>query len=316
MRNSTITAQSKEQACQERAWIMVESHTNISEAMSHCQAAGFDQLALCAIHLTYAQGERTRQFKRPQASWAERGTLLLVEHLRPLVRKTDRVFVYRQSIYFMLLACDLQGVEIVEDRLWEALIARMHNPGAQEYLAPRSVVSGIGAFPVPHADMTEVLQATNILSRHFGEELQTGAHSALVVEKSAPTQLWRTSLTPQMLDQDPSSTDLLAREPTTEKTLAWQNTLDLPLRARSMGVPYLSPLPSKLPTKVQQAVDAHLAQELRCCPVGLSRDTLTVAMLDPQDTVVLERLHQETGLHIFPVLTHPEALEDGLKQLV
>jgi hypothetical protein len=284
--------------------------------MLHCQAAGFDQLALCAIHLTYARGERTRQFKRPQASWAERGTSFLVEHLRPLVRKTDRVFVHGQSIYFMLLACNLHGAEVVEDRLWEALIARMQNPGAQEYLVPKGMASGIGAFPVPHADVTEVLQATNAISRHFGEAAQVTTQSAMVAEKATPTQLWETPPTHQMLDLDTSLTDLLVREPITEKTFAWQNTLDLPLRARSMGIPYLSPLPSKLPSKVQHAVDAHLAQELRCCPVGLARDTLTVAMLDPQDAIVLERLHQETGLHIFPVLTHPEALEDGLKQLL
>jgi hypothetical protein len=43
---------------------------------------------------------------------------------------------------------------------------------------------------------------------------------------------------------------------------------------------------------------------------------LTVAMLNPVDHSALDRLKQETGLHIFPVLTHPQALQVALEQLV
>jgi hypothetical protein len=39
-------------------------------------------------------------------------------------------------------------------------------------------------------------------------------------------------------------------------------------------------------------------------------------MLNPQDKSTLERLHKETGLHIFPVLTHPRALQTALAQLI
>jgi hypothetical protein len=43
---------------------------------------------------------------------------------------------------------------------------------------------------------------------------------------------------------------------------------------------------------------------------------LTVAMLNPEDHTVLDRLKQETGLLIYPVLTHPHALQVALEQLV
>jgi len=75
-------------------------------------------------------------------------------------------------------------------------------------------------------------------------------------------------------------------------------------------------LPKKRPEQVQQLVNASLAQELRCYPVGRERNMLTVAMLNPQDRVVLDRLQQETGLVIFPVLTHPEELQTALAQLI
>jgi len=36
----------------------------------------------------------------------------------------------------------------------------------------------------------------------------------------------------------------------------------------------------------------------------------------PKDRLALERLHQETGMDIFPILVHPQELQTALKQLV
>ena len=91
---------------------------------------------------------------------------------------------------------------------------------------------------------------------------------------------------------------------------------ELPTLARKLGIPYLSLLPRKPPQRVQQLVNPRLAQELRCYPIGRERNTLTVAMVDPQDRSALDRLQQETGLCIFPVLTNPSELQTALEQLV
>jgi hypothetical protein len=91
---------------------------------------------------------------------------------------------------------------------------------------------------------------------------------------------------------------------------------ELPALARKLGIPYLSLLPRKLPERVQQLVDPKLAQELGCYPLGRERNILTVAMLNPKDRLALERLHQETGMDIFPILVHPQELQTALKQLV
>src|SRR5258706_7765637 len=95
-----------------------------------------------------------------------------------------------------------------------------------------------------------------------------------------------------------------------------ENDAELPALARKLGIPYLSLLPRKLPQSLQNIVNPKLAQELHCYPIGRERNILTVAMLNPQDRSVLDRLHQETGLHIFPVLIHPHALQTALEQLV
>jgi hypothetical protein len=91
---------------------------------------------------------------------------------------------------------------------------------------------------------------------------------------------------------------------------------ELPSLARKLGIPYLSLLPRKPPQGVQQLVNPKLAQELRCYPLGRERNMLTVAMSNPQDESVLARLQHETGLHIFPVLTHPQELQTALEQLL
>jgi hypothetical protein len=88
----------------------------------------------------------------------------------------------------------------------------------------------------------------------------------------------------------------------------------LPELARQLGVPYVSFLPRKLPVRLQRLVDPTLAQELRCFPIGRDRDILTVAMSNPGDHGVLDRLRRETGLNIFPVLAHPLELQTALKQ--
>ena len=113
-------------------------------------------------------------------------------------------------------------------------------------------------------------------------------------------------------------------EKSTRKTAARSGQLiqpssqndELPALARKLGIPYLSLLPKKPPQRIQQLVNPKLAQELRCYPIGRERNILTVAMLDPQDASALQRLQQETGLRIFPVLTHPQALQSALEQLL
>ena len=90
---------------------------------------------------------------------------------------------------------------------------------------------------------------------------------------------------------------------------------ELSALARKLGIPYLTLLPGKLPKDLQRLVNPQLARELRCYPLGRERNMLTVAMLNPEDSSALDRLQRETGLHIFPVLTHPHVLQKALEQL-
>jgi Type II secretion system (T2SS), protein E, N-terminal domain len=90
---------------------------------------------------------------------------------------------------------------------------------------------------------------------------------------------------------------------------------DVSTLARQFGVPYLPFLPRTFPNKVKRLVKPELAQELHCFPLGCAQNTLTVAMSNPQDTHTLDRLQQETGMRIFPVLIHPDELQNALEHI-
>jgi hypothetical protein len=79
-------------------------------------------------------------------------------------------------------------------------------------------------------------------------------------------------------------------------------------RARALGVPYIAP-PHRIPNSVRNLLPAEVMRQLQCLPIGRDRNALTVALADPTNRGILQRLQQITGLTIFPVMTDPDVLE-------
>lgn len=244
------------------------------------------QVALVTITLDF---EPDRKISNGRLEVADPGATVtyLLNSLRPLVRKTDAVYLLNHTYYFLLLAANLQGGQIVQSRLWDALLWRIHsiqNAPDGEILCPCSISSGYSAYPVAYPDIKEFIEAASDAS------LRSNFISERTTRKSVVRQ-GRTHQQEEGRDEE------------------------LPALARKLGIPYLTLLPRKLPERIQQLVDPKLAQELGCYPLGRERNILTVAMLNPKDRLALERLHQETGMDIFPILTHPQELQTALKQL-
>lgn len=65
-------------------------------------------------------------------------------------------------------------------------------------------------------------------------------------------------------------------------------------------VPYIK-LPRTLPTHLKTLLPYTLACEIRCVPMGYHQQRLTVAMAEPTNHHLIERLQAITGLTIFPV---------------
>ncbi len=248
----------------------------VRAAFTDILATGADQVALVIIKLYYAQETCREQTTQSSAYF--------LSILRSMVRKTDCVFLQENTLYFVLRAANQQGGSIVETRLWEALLWRVHNMTENEFLRPISMTTGHSGYQESNASVEECIEAANVTSLRYNWQGEK-------TSRKAPRHLLAL---PQTIEDD----------------------TELPELARKLGIPYLSLLPQKLPAGVQRLVNPSLAQELRCFPIGRERNTLTVAMQNPQDNEALNRLHEETGLFIFPVLAHPETLQHALEQLV
>jgi hypothetical protein len=271
-----------EQATNQYTYETIETTATIATTIEHLTTHYFNSVALVTITFDF-DGDGKATLSRFITD-VYTTTTYLMDNLRPLVRKTDVVFLLNSSLHFILLGAKLQGGEIVQTRLWEALLWRIHNIGEGEMLRPSGISIGHSAYPAPCTTINGCMATASEaqLSANFTSEKltrKTAARSGQLIQPSS------------------------------------QND-ELPALARKLGIPYLSLLPKKPPQRIQQLVNPKLAQELRCYPIGRERNILTVAMLDPQDASALQRLQQETGLRIFPVLTHPQALQSALEQLL
>ena len=259
---------------------IVEAPQDIVSAAERISATGMEQVALVTIRLFYGNEEK---LSIGRLTPADHITRHLLGSLRTLVRKTDTVLLLEHTMYFLLRGATMQGGEIVQNRLWEALLWRAHNLTESDALRPQGIAVGHSAYPIPHATIYDFIEAASKPGLRLDSQ-------------------------PEKIINAPDTQDRQQAEDETEE--------ELPVLARRLGIPYLRLLPRKLPRGVQHLVNPKLAQELRCYPLGRERNMLTVAMLNPEDRSALERLEQETGLFIFPVLTHPQALQVALEQLI
>src|SRR5260370_40251063 len=78
-------------------------------------------VALVTIRLFYENEEKS---SRHRLTPANHSTRYLLGSLRTLVRKTDSVLLLNYTMYFLLPGANMQGGEIVQGRLWEALLWR------------------------------------------------------------------------------------------------------------------------------------------------------------------------------------------------
>jgi hypothetical protein len=258
---------------------MTETLETIALSM---HAVKSNQIALVTITLDFALDDR---MGKNFLDLANHCTRYYLEHLRSLVRRTDSVFLHNQTYYFILPGANLQGGAIVQERLWDALLWRINNTREGDYLHPSRISTGHSACWRPFIDVFHYIDAACEAKKSFalpvGKAVQGASEMSETSEMSEMSEI---------------------RE------------MELPELARRLGVPYVSFLPRKLPVRLQRLVTPMLAQELCCFPIGRDRDILTVAMSNPQDCYVLERLRKETGLTIFPVLAHPHELQTVLEQ--
>ncbi|GAC1391527.1 MAG: hypothetical protein NVS4B11_27320 [Ktedonobacteraceae bacterium] len=293
MSNEATSLLAYERCEYERTYETASTIQTIVSAMQHVAMTHVQQIALVTVTLQFESEGRDDKVPLSHHLLVQ-STQYYLDVLRRLVRKTDVVYMLDSTFYFLLLGANIEGGSIVQSRLWDALLWRVHNVNERDILRPRAIAIGHAAYAAPHADDAHgCVVAASKPCYSFDVQPERGVRKASLRHGKE-------------LEQEVSVSDT--------KTVSLEQ--ELTALARKLGVPYLSLLPRKKPEQVQRLITLKLVHELQCYPLGRERGTLTVALSNPQDSSILARLHKETGLRIFPVLAHPQELQTALSQLV
>src|SRR5207249_9508496 len=117
-----------------------------------------EQIALVTIQLVY---EKEDKLNTHRSVLDDKSTQYLLNNLRTLVRKTDSVLLLGHILYFLLCHANKQGGQIVQDRLWEALLWRVHNLSERDMLRPQSIAVGHSCFPMRNKTIREFIVASD-----------------------------------------------------------------------------------------------------------------------------------------------------------
>jgi type IV pilus assembly protein PilB len=79
--------------------------------------------------------------------------------------------------------------------------------------------------------------------------------------------------------------------------------------SRQMDVPCISLLHVDIPKKVIRKFTRELALDCKAIPVRLDGDRLEVAMVDPTDSDVIEKIHAGVGLEVTPLIAPESSIE-------
>jgi hypothetical protein len=145
--------------------MQIEDIQSVITSMDHLSANGTEQMALLIITLHFNSEYTTQAMTQIQQS-----IIYYQEHLQRFIRKTDQIVLIESTIYILLSKAQLQGAELVQNRLWEAMLWRIHNASEQNILQPAFMSIGHSAYPRPSADIATCIQSAEEIQLSF--ELQ------------------------------------------------------------------------------------------------------------------------------------------------
>lgn len=201
--------------------------------------------------------------------------------VRRVIRTSDQLLV-RDEAGMVLVLPDVeeQGASSILERVYRSITLLQAETVIPPLTRETRVLIGCGSYPEPGATLEQLLYQSGLMARRF---------------------VLRPAITTQLRGVKPMPTQQVA-----------QNHHD-PLQESKgqTGIPFMQ-LPKTVPARLKQLIPYHLAQELRCAPVGRAQQCLTVAMADPAQKQAVERLHALTGLTIFPVACSQAELDSLL----
>jgi hypothetical protein len=155
----------------------IEITETLEEIASKMSMLNSSQVALVTVMLDFDQDGRMEANSSPLAS---RSAYYYLEHLRAQVRRTDSVFLLKHTFYFILSGATLQGGEIVQERLWDALLWHMNSTPEDDYLRPSKIAIGHSACSAPFLDVYQCINRASEPARSFDLQPEEAAHQTEV----------------------------------------------------------------------------------------------------------------------------------------
>jgi hypothetical protein len=201
-------------------------------------------------------------------------------NVRRVIRDDDEVLLQPGSGVALLLPhVDSRGAYRILERIYHSLDLLQAETVIPPLARETNIVLGSGSYPEQGRTLEQLLYATGAVAHHL-------------------------ILRPVLALQRGSISSSLAEDNTiyehTNKTMEADKI--------SSPVPFMH-LPRVLSQHLKRLIPYHMAQELRCAPVGRDQHRLTVAMIDPTNGNALRLLAEHTGMTIFPVSCEEEALQ-------
>ncbi|GLV58870.1 hypothetical protein KDH_56980 [Dictyobacter sp. S3.2.2.5] len=146
----------------------INSVQDVTTAMQRLIAEGVSSLALITLPLHFDFREGTGN---AGGTSIQKSVQYYAERLRQLVRKSDQVFLHKTTLYILLLGADLHGAAIVQERLWEELLWRVHNAPEMGIARPSVMAIGHSSYPLPDTDIQGCIAAAR--TSHLIFEVQS-----------------------------------------------------------------------------------------------------------------------------------------------
>jgi hypothetical protein len=204
----------------------------------------------------------------------------LMVNVRRVIRDDDQVLLQPGSGAALLLPhVDSRGAYRILERIYHSLDLLQAETVIPPLTRETHIVLGGGSYPEQGRTLEQLLYATGAVAHHLI------LRPALALQRGSTTSA---------VEEDNTIYEHINKTMQADKI--------------SPPAPFMH-LPRVLSQHLKRLIPYHMAQELRCAPVGRDQHRLTVAMVDPTNGKALRLLAEQTGMTIFPVSCEEEALQ-------
>lgn len=244
------------------------------------------------IHITpMTEVVHKRRRYHPSASIVEQ----VLTNIRRAIRMEDSVYLDTgKGAAIIFPNVDQEGAYTILERVFNSVNLLQAETITPPLTHETDIVLGIGSYPEQGPSLEHVLASAGCVIHRL--TLRPAIH------------LWDAM---PMGDSTSSFQDTFNDIAQDDESIQPQHVPSIPVSPPfhdATPIPFLR-LPPVLSVRLKNLLSYKLAVQFHCVPMGRDHNRLTVAMTDPTDTHAVHRLHEITGMSIFPVACDNDALD-------